>query len=73
MQVIIRFPDPDSEKRALGKLARRFSGKSWANGETMVPSEALPFLADEGLPFTVIGPATYEHLTPLRDFAPVAV
>ncbi|MCI0540795.1 MAG: hypothetical protein L0Z50_36815 [Verrucomicrobiales bacterium] len=46
--VIIRFPDPESKRRALGYLARRFSGKSWATGEVMVPEGALPYLAAEG-------------------------
>ena len=71
--VIIRFPDPETEKRALGLLARRFSGKSFANGETVVPEAALAHLALEGIKFTVEGPATYQRLTPLRDIAPAAV
>ncbi len=71
--ILIRFPDTDSERRALGYLAGRFSGKSWATGETMVPEEALPFLAAEGIRFTVEGPATYERLTALRDFSTAKV
>ena len=71
--VIIRFPDQETEKRALGFLARRFSGKSYASGETVVPEAALAHLALEGLKFTVEGPATYERLTPLRDLAPASV
>ncbi len=73
MQVIIRFPDKGTEQRALGKLIPRFSGKSWASGETMVPASALAFLAAEGITFTVIGPAPYERVTPLRDPGPAAV
>ena len=73
MQVLIRFQSAEIERKALGRLISRFSGKSWANGETMVSSEALPFLADEGLTFTVIGPAPYERLTSLRDSGAVAV
>jgi hypothetical protein len=71
--VIIRFPDPDTEKRALGFLAGRFSGKSYASGETVVPEAALAYLALEGIRFTVDGPATYERLTPLRDTAAAPV
>ncbi len=71
--VIIRFPDPDTEKRALGFLARRFSGKSYATGETIVPEAALADLALEGIKFSVEGPATYERLTPLRDIAATSV
>ena len=71
--VMIRFPDAESERRALGYLAGRFPGKSWATGETMVPEEALPFLATEGIQFTVEGPATYERLTALRDLSTAKV
>jgi hypothetical protein len=67
MQVIIRFPDEDTEQKALGKLIPRFCGKSWSSGETMVPSPALAYLAAEGISFTVVGPAPYERFTPLRS------
>lgn len=73
MQVMIRFPDSETEQRALGKLILRFSGKSWASGETMVPAPALAFLAAEGISFTVVGPASYERITSLRDSRVVAV
>jgi hypothetical protein len=70
----IRFPDAASERRALGYLAGRFSFKSWASGEMLVPEAALPALAVEGMRFTVEGPATYEHLIPpLRNAAARAV
>ena len=61
--IIIRFSDAESERRALGFLAGRFSFKSWATGETMVPEQALGSLAAEGIPFFVEGPAKYEQLT----------
>ncbi len=67
MRIVIRFPDKETEQRALGKLIPRFSGKSWNSGELAVPSAALSFLADEGIRFTVIGPAPYERLASLRD------
>jgi hypothetical protein len=73
VQVLIRFPDAATEVKALGKLIPRFPGKSWAAGETMVPSPALAYLAAEGITFTVIGPAPYERLAPLRDSGAVAV
>jgi hypothetical protein len=60
----IRFPDPASERRALGYLAGRYSFKSSADGVTLVPDYALPSLAREGIPFLVDGPATYEQLIP---------
>ena len=71
--VIIRFPDLETEKRGLGFLAARFSGKSFASGETVVPEAALTYLALEGIKFTVEGPATYERLAPLRDPAAAAI
>lgn len=57
----IRFPNAESKRAALGKLAGRFSFKSWATGEMLVPEDALPFLAVEGVGFIVEGPATYEQ------------
>ncbi len=73
MQILIRFADKESEQRALGKLIPRFSGKSWASGETAVPAQALGFLAEQGINFIVIGPAPYEFITPVRDPGAVAV
>ena len=71
--IIIRFKDADVERRAIGYLAGRFPGKSCANGETLVPEAALSHLAVEGIEFTVVGPATYERLAPLRNPPAVAV
>jgi hypothetical protein len=71
--IIIRFPDDKAKRRALGFLPGRFSFKSWATGEMMVPERALPYLAVEGIPFSVEGPATYDRLTPVRNPAAVAV
>jgi hypothetical protein len=56
--ILIRFPDIERKRRALGRLAGRFPFKSWASGEMLVPESALPFLAVEGISFTVQGPAT---------------
>lgn len=72
--VIVRFENPETEKRALGWLAGRFSFKTWANGDLMIHETVLPFLAREGIAFSVKGPATYEHFAPaLRNTDPVAV
>jgi hypothetical protein len=60
--IIIRLPDPAMERRAFDYLAGRFSCKSWATGETAVPETALPYLAREGIRFSVEGPATYAQL-----------
>jgi hypothetical protein len=65
--IIIRFANPDMERRALGYLAGRFSFKTWETGDTAVPPQALGSLAAEGITFTVEGPAKYEQLAaPLR-------
>ena len=73
MQILIKFPDSETERRALGKLIPRFSGKSWNTGETAVPAPALGFLAEQGIQFSVIGPAPYEYVTPLRDTGAIGV
>jgi hypothetical protein len=70
----IRFPDTATERRALGFLAGRYSFKSWATGETLVPPQALASLALEGIAFSVVGPATYEQYAPtFRDPSAPAV
>lgn len=68
--ILIHFADERSEKRGLGYLAGRFPAKTLANDGTMVPAEALPYLAAEGIEFTVKGRANYlrDH-APLRDLA----
>jgi len=71
--IIIRFPDRKAKRRALGYLPGRFSFKSWASGEMMVPEEALASLAVEGIPFSVEGPATYDRFAPVRKPASVEV
>jgi hypothetical protein len=49
----IRFTDLDAKKRALGRLAGRYSFKSWATGEMLVPEPALACPAIERLIFPV--------------------
>ena len=71
--IIIRFSDDQAKKRALGYLPGRFSFRSWATGEMMVPEEALASLAVEGIPFSVEGPATYDRFAPVRNPASVEV
>jgi len=72
--IMIRFSSPEMKRRALGYLTGRFSFKSWATGEMMVPEASLPFLAAEGIQYFVEGPATYERLVPaFRDPASSAV
>ena len=62
--VIIRFDDEETEKKAMDFLVGRYSFKTWANGELMLPEPALGPLAAEGIAFRVQGPATYEHYLP---------
>jgi hypothetical protein len=57
----IHFPSVESKRAAMSSLAGRFNFKSWATGEMLVPEDALPFLAVQGIAFTVEGPASYEQ------------
>ena len=66
--VKVRFPNSESERKALGFLAGRFSFKTCADGYTLVPEAALARLAGEGVTFTVEGRATYEQsFSTVRD------
>jgi len=58
--VVITFPDGETQKKALGYLLGRFSGKVLKNGEHIVPEATLAALADKGISFTVVGKASYE-------------
>lgn len=53
--VTITFSDRDTEKRALGFLLGRFSGRILRTGEHLVSESALEALADANIPFTVKG------------------
>ncbi len=66
--ITIRFPDRDTEKRALAFLLGRFSGRVLRSGEHLVPESALEALADQNIPFLVQGKTTYEQqLAALRN------
>jgi len=66
--VTIVFPDVEAEKRALAFLLGRFSGRVLKTGEHIVPEAALEALADQNIPFTVRGKASYEQqVAPIRD------
>ena len=62
--ICIRIPDEMAQRRALGYLVGRFSFKSFATGEILVPAYALPNLALKGFSFLVEGPATSEQMIP---------
>jgi hypothetical protein len=59
--VTITFPNRKIEKRALAFLLGRFSGRVLRSGKHLVPEAALEALADQNIPFTVKGKATYEQ------------
>jgi hypothetical protein len=59
--VAITFPNREVEKRALSFLLGRFSGRVLRSGEHLVPEAAIEALADQNIPFTVKGKATYEQ------------
>jgi len=72
--VTIRFPDCDTEKRALAFLLGRFSGRVLKSGEHIIPEAALEALADQNIPFTVQGKATYEQqVAAIRGAAPTPI
>lgn len=55
--VTVTFPDRETEKRALGFLIGRFSGRVLRSGEHLVPEAALEALAAQNIPFSVKGAA----------------
>ncbi len=68
--VVITFPDSDTQKKALGFLLGRFSGKVLKSGEHIVPEAAMAALADQNITFTVHGKASYEkQVAALRSAA----
>lgn len=70
----ITFADRETERRALGFLLGRFSGRVLRSGEHLVPEGALEALAEQGISFTVLGKATYEQqVAALRGAAPGAI
>ena len=72
--ITIIFPDRETEKRALGFLLGRFSGRVLKSGEHLVPEAALEALADQNISFTVKGKSTYEQqITAIRDIAPASI
>jgi len=51
---VVSFPDRETEKRAIGKLIGRFSGRIERSGRHTLPADAIEFLRQVGLPFTVL-------------------
>ena len=72
--ITIKFPDRETEKQALGFMLGRFSGRVLKSGEHIVPEAALEALANQNIPFTVIGKTNYEQqVTAFRDIAPATI
>jgi hypothetical protein len=72
--VIVTFGDRDTEKKALGFLLGRFSGKVLKSGEFILPEAALEALAEANFSFLVKGKATYEHqMAALRSAGSAAI
>jgi hypothetical protein len=72
--VIITFPDKLTEKKAIGFLLGRFSGKFFKSGDHIVPEAAVEALAAQNFVFTVKGKATYEQqVAALRGSAAPAI
>jgi hypothetical protein len=66
--ITIVFPDKETEKKALGFLLGRFSGRVLKTGEHLVPEAALEAIANQNIPFEVKGKASYEQqIASVRD------
>ena len=65
--VIVRFPTVEMRRRAVGYWLGRFSGRSWATGEVLVPEPALQHLAAEGVVFSVEGADTHDRILSLNE------
>ena len=72
--ITIHFPDRATEKRALGFLLGRYSGRVLKSGEHIIPEAAMEALAEQGISFTVLGKSSYEQqMAALRSAAPATV
>lgn len=59
--VMVTFQDRSTERRTLGYLLGRSSGRVLKTGEHLIPEAALEALAEQNIPFTVNGKASYEQ------------
>ena len=53
---IITFPDRETEKKALAILLGNFTGYILKTGEHRVPDEALSYLTEQKIAFSVVDP-----------------
>ena len=70
VDVVLSF---DGQRSGGPRVVRALKNRFGASGELAVPSVALSYLANEGISFTVVGPAPYERLASLRDSGATAV
>lgn len=59
--IAITFPDRDTEKKALGFLLGRFSGRVLQSGEHLVPEAALEALVDQNISFSISNKQYKKH------------
>lgn len=72
--VTIMFENRAAERKALAFLLGRFSGRVLKGGEHLVPEAALEALAEQNIPFSVKGKASYEQqVAAIRGAAPAPV
>jgi len=72
--ITVKFADRETEKKALAFLLGRFSGRVLKSGEHLLPESAIEALANENIPFSVQGKATYEQqLAAIRGIASATV
>jgi len=72
--ILIQFPGRETEIKGLAVLMNAFSGKVLRGGFHIVAEPALDALTKQKIPYTVKGPATYEHeVAALRGDAAAAV
>lgn len=51
--ITIRFPDRQTERKALAFMLGRFSGSVLKGGDHLVPEAALEALAEQNIPFNM--------------------
>src|SRR4051812_41673259 len=72
--VSITFQNRATERKALAFLLGRFSGRVLKGGVHLVPEAALEAMAQENIPFTVKGKASYgQQVAAIRDAASTPV
>ncbi len=72
--VTVTFPDRETQKRAIAFMLGRFSFRVLRSGENLIPEVAMESLANQDIPFTVLGKATYaQHLAAFRGAATAQV